>query len=123
MQTTMTDEERKQQREAWQDKHYTKQIQCPEHAQASHTATLYQNGHRFAGIWECPVTGASDSCEHENGTHVEETVQDHLGFQGHYQTEHSIYVCDDCEEMVDGDPEADAAEDRADAEADNWRDE
>ena len=101
---------------------HTKSIQCPEHPQASHTAVLYTFGHQYAGMWECPVTGASDSCEHES-THVEEAVQDHLGFQGHYQTESSIYVCDNCECQVDGDPEADAAEDRADAEADNWRDE
>lgn len=101
---------------------YTKQIQCPEHPQDSHTAVLYTFGHQYAGMWECPVTGASDSCEHES-THVEEAVQDHLGFQGHYQTEHSIYVCDDCECQVDGDPEADAAEAKADMDADNWRDE
>lgn len=101
---------------------YTKQIPCPEHAQGGHTATLYTFGHKLSGVWECPVTGASDACEHES-THVEEAVQDHLGFQGHYQTEHSIYVCDDCEETVDGDPEADAAEAKADMDADNWRDE
>jgi hypothetical protein len=101
---------------------YTKQIPCREHPQGDHTAVLYTFGHQYAGIWECPITGASDSCEH-NDTHVEETVQDHLGAQGHYQTEHSIYVCDDCECQVDGDPEADAAEERADAEADSQRDE
>lgn len=101
---------------------YTKQIPCPEHAQGDHTAVLYTFGHQHAGIWECPVTGASDSCEHES-THVESVTQDHLGMQGHYQTESSIYVCDNCECQTDGDPEADAAEAKADAEADDWRDE
>lgn len=110
----MTNEERKQQREAWEDKHYTKQIQCPEHAQASHTATLYQQGNRYAGIWECPVTGTSDSCEHENGSEVESVTEDHLGINGHYQTEHEIYVCVDCGTETDGCP----AEDRAEAIAD-----
>lgn len=110
----MTDEQRKQQREAWQDKNCTKQITCPEHPKGDHTATLYQHGHRFSGIWECPVTGTSDSCEHENGTEIEEVVEDHMGFSGHYQTEHEIYVCVDCGEQVDGDP----AEDRAEAIAD-----
>jgi hypothetical protein len=54
---------------------------------------------------------------------VEETVQDHLGSNGHYQTEHSIYVYKDCGMQADGDPDADAAEAQADYEADNWRDE
>lgn len=111
----------KREREAYQDQHYTTPITCPEHPNAKHQATLYQHGHRYAGIWECPKSGASDSCEHES-THVEEAVEDHLGFQGHYQTEHAIYVCDACECTVDGDPVADAAEDAADRAYDEWRD-
>jgi hypothetical protein len=47
-------------RHKWEDEHYTKQIDCPEHP-GQHTATLYQFGHRYAGIWECPVTGDTDS--------------------------------------------------------------
>jgi len=100
----------------------TKQIQCPEHPRSEHTATLYTFGHQYAGIWECPITGASDSHEHEH-THVESVTEDHLGEQGHYQTESSIYVCDDCECQVDGDPTADAVEAKADMDADNHRDE
>lgn len=115
MQTTpKTDAERKAAREAWEDKHYTKDITCPEHPQARHTAVLYQHGHRYAGIWECPLTGASDSCEHPNGSEIEVATSDHLGFGGHYQTEHEIYVCVDCGTQTDGDP----AEDRAEAIAD-----
>jgi hypothetical protein len=120
----MTDEQRKANREAWEDKNLTVQIPCPEHPQDSHTATLYQFGHRYADIWECPVTGASDSHNHDDvETDIEETVQDHLGINGHYQTEHSIYVYKDCGMQADGDPAADAAEAQADYEADNWRDE
>lgn len=112
--TATTDEERKAQREAWEDKHYTKQISCPEHAQSDHTATLYQNGHRFAGIWECPVTGASDSCEHENGTEIETVEVDDSHPDRHDGYSYEIYVCVDCGMQADGDP----AEDRADAIAD-----
>lgn len=120
----MTDAERKAKREAWEDANYTMQIPCPEHAQGDHTATLYQFGHRWADVVECPVTGSSDSHNHDDlETEVEETVQDHLGINGHYQTEHSIYVYKDCGMIADGDPAADAAEAQADYEADNWRDE
>lgn len=92
----------------------TKQIPCPEHAQATHTATLYQNGHRYAGIWECPVSGASDSCEHSNGSKIEtvEVDDSHPDRSDGYSFE--IYVCVDCGEKTDGDP----AEDRAEAIAD-----
>lgn len=128
MQTTMnkpmTDEQRKAQREAWEDANLTVQIPCPEHPQDSHTATLYQFGHRYADVWECPVTGASDSHDHDDEpTHVEDAVQDHMGINGHYQTEYSIYVYDSCGMQADGDPMADAAEAAAEAAADNWRDE
>ena len=110
----MQSEAQRQRREAWEDKHYTKQIQCPEHAQGSHTAVLYQHGHRFAGIWECPVTGASDSCEHPNGSEVESVEVDdsHPDRSDGYSYE--IYVCVDCGTETDGNP----AEDRAEAIAD-----
>lgn len=85
---------------------YTKQITCPEHPQGGHTATLYLFGHKYAGIWECPENGVSDACAHEN-THVED----------------NMYVCDLCDCVVDGDPQADAAEAKADIDSDNWRDE
>jgi len=89
----------------------TKQINCPEHPQASHTATLYTKGHEYAGIWECPVTGASDSHEHTN-THVETVQVDYFptpDVDASYDVE--VYVCDDCECETDGSP----AEDRAEA--------
>lgn len=92
---------------------YTKEINCPEHPEGDHKAVLYMFGHQYAGIWECPVTGSSDSCEHES-THIAIGTEDHLGFNGHYQTDHEYYECDACECTVDGNP----AEDRADAIAD-----
>lgn len=100
----------------------TKQITCPAHGK--HQATLYMYGHEYAGIWECPKTGESDSCEHES-TRVEETVTDYHdpgNYYGHGQRTSNIYVCEDCECTVDGDPDADAAEDRADMAYDEWRD-
>lgn len=40
-------------------------------------------------------------CTHEE-TKVETAVQDHMGFQGHYQTEHQVVVCanPDCDETI-----------------------
>ena len=111
--TAKTDAQRKAEREAWEDKHYTKQIPCPEHAQSSHTATLYQNGHRYAGIWECPVSGASDSHEHvDSEIETVEVDDSHPDRSDGYSYE--IYVCVDCGVQMDGDP----AEDRAEAIAD-----
>lgn len=77
----------------------TKQIECPEHGNV-HTATLYVYPHQHAGIWECEVEGISDSHEHEN-VYMDSVTQDHMGFQGHYQTEHPVWVCEDCGEVVD----------------------
>jgi hypothetical protein len=101
----------------------TKQIDCPEHP-GKHTALLYCYPHQHAGIWECPE-GLEDSHEHpEEDLEIEDTVQDHMGFQGHYQTEGKVYVCGICGVTIeDRDPEADATEARADYEADNWRQE
>ena len=93
----------------------TKQIKCPEHPQESHTAVLYTFGHQYAGIWECPVTGSSDSCEHE-ATHIETTQVDFFptpDVDASYDVE--FYQCDACECEVDGNP----AEDRAEALADS----
>ena len=99
---------------------YTVEIDCPAHG--DHKATLFQHGHKYAGIWECPVTGESDSCEHESH-HVEETAVDTFNpVSGHGQYEVQVYVCDACECTVEGDPAADAAEDRADMAYDEMRD-
>lgn len=118
--TPMTDAQRKAQREAWEDKHYKEEIDCP--LADGHKAIVYKHGHRFSGIIECAVCDFEDACEHEHGLHVESVTNDHMGFQGHYQTESNIYVCDICECQADGDPDLDAAEDAADRAYDEWRD-
>lgn len=87
---------------AYENKHYTDWVDCPAHP-GEHSALLYQYPHRHAGIWECVATGESGSCEHED-THMDSATQDHMGFQGHYQTEHPIVVCSACEVTVDEDP-------------------
>lgn len=83
------------------DKKYNEvQIDCPEHP-GRHTATLYKHGHSSepAGIWECPL-GASDS--HDCQDFYDDTAtSDHMGFQGHYQTETAIKVCEVCEVTLD----------------------
>ena len=101
---------------------YTIEIDCPAHG--DHKAPLFQEGHQYAGIWECPVTGESDSCEHENRI-VEEATEDYhdpSNAYGHGQRTSNVYVCEDCKVTLDGDPDADAAEDRADMAYDEWRD-
>jgi len=109
-----TDAERKAQREAWEDKHYTTKIECPEHPNGKHQATLFQWGHRFAGIWECPKTGVSDSHEHSD-YEIEEI--EHMSpnpDSSHYWTER-IYVCGGCGVAIeDEDPDTDRAEALAD---------
>lgn len=88
----------------------TKQIDCPEHPQASHKAVLYTFGHQYAGIWECTVTAASDTCTHES-THIESRQVDYFptpDIDSSYDVD--VYVCDECQCDTDGSP----AEDRAD---------
>lgn len=98
----------------------TTQIECPECG--STDATIYQQGHKFAGIYECNVCGYSDACPHAE-SHVEEAVVDYYdpgNYYGHGQREVPIYVCDLCEETLEGDPAADAAEARESAEVDAY---
>lgn len=121
---------------------YTKLIDCPEHPNGrahwyslrKHQAILFCEGGRYAGIWECPVTGSSDSHDHYEAADaglaeiiVEDTEVDTLDGRGEHTTyPSSVYVCggdQGCGIVLDGDPAADAAEDRADMDADNWRDE
>lgn len=55
------------------------------------------------------LEGDAFFCTHDE-LEVVDCVEDHLGFNGHYQTEHKGYQCvdPDCEELVDGSPEEDA---------------
>ena len=75
---------------------YQSIIQCPEHAESDHTAFLYHHGHKYAGIWECPITGSSDVCEHED-THTEEVEVDTTTNGEHDTYLTNIDVCDACE--------------------------
>ena len=65
--------------------------------------------------WE--LEGDSFYCTHDE-FEVVEYVEDHLGFQGHYQTEHEGYQCadPDCEEPVEGNPAEDAIDEDAEYE-------
>lgn len=118
----MTDAERKAQREAWEDKNYIKQIDCPAHP-GSHKAKLFCEGHRFAGTWECPE-GNEDSHDHyaafDAGTAeliVEEGEVDTMRNGEHDTYTSHYYICggdEGCGVQLEGDPDADA---------DDWRDE
>ena len=57
--------------------------------------------------WE--LEGTSFYCTHDE-FEVETFTEDHLGFDGHYQTESLGYVCADpqCGETLEGSPEEDA---------------
>lgn len=57
--------------------------------------------------WE--LDGDSFFCTHDEIEIVDYT-EDHLGFQGHYQTEHKGYACAECEEPISGSPEEDYAD-------------
>lgn len=46
------------------------------------------------------LDGDTFFCEHEE-VELVDFVQDHMGFDGHYQTEHQMYVCSDCDEEVE----------------------
>lgn len=56
------------------------------------------------------MDGDSFFCSHDE-VEIVDYVEDHLGFQGHYQTESQGYACAECEEPLEGSPD----EDRADA--------
>lgn len=103
----------KSEKEAYEDKHYTKKIDCFFEGHTGHQATVYQHPHRYSGVIECDETGESDSCEHEE-MHVEETEDWPTSPMDNPQS-YPIYVCDLCEETVDGDPREDAYEAMVDA--------
>lgn len=121
-------------REAYEDQHFTKQIECPLHPAHEardhhdpddlHQATLFCQGHRFAGIWECPVTGESDTHEHTDYEIEDVEVDDSHPDRSDGYT-YQVYVCggdNGCGVAIDLDI-ANPAEDAADAEADRQIDE
>lgn len=83
---------------AFEDKQYSIEINCP--INPEHKATLNQYPHRYAGIWECTTCDATDTHECEE-FYDDTATSDHMGFQGHYQTETPIKVCVDCEVALD----------------------
>ena len=93
-----------------------KLIACPEHPEAGHKAILYCYPSDFAGIWECPG-GTSDTHVHSD-LEVKTVTEDHMGIDGHYQTEQRVYVCggsQGCGVVIeDEDPDLDAYEARVD---------
>lgn len=70
--------------------------------------------------WE--LEGDSFYCTHDE-FEIVDYVEDHMGFDGHYQTEHKGYQCSDpdCEEPVEGSPEEDAYDAMVDAEIEEAR--
>lgn len=108
-----------QEKLAWENKHYTKEIDCPFDGHADHKAIVHQHGHRYAGVIECVLTGESDSCEHPE-TRVEET-EDWPTSPIDNPRSYQIYVCEICECAVEGDPQADAHDAMVDAQIDMAR--
>lgn len=70
--------------------------------------------------WE--LEGDTFFCAHDE-TEIEDGVEDHMGFEGHYQTEYTYYICadPDCEEPLEGSPAEDAYERMVDAQIDEAR--
>lgn len=52
------------------------------------------------------LDGETFFCTHDE-VEVTEYTEDHLGANGHYQTNHLGYACAECGEPLDGDPIAD----------------
>lgn len=83
----------KQNRDKWDDENYSTKVDCPVHL--THKATLYTYGHRYAGIWECPIEDISDSCPHYD---IEtEVTEDYEGVPD------KINICSLCRVAVEGD--------------------
>lgn len=119
-------------------KRYTKEIDCPEHP-GKHKATLFCEPDDSAGIWECEFEGEhySDGHDHEQAIEdglAEREVEERIGYfptpqQIDAGTDHDeishVYICggeEGCGVDLEGDPDQDAADDRADMEYDEWRD-
>lgn len=100
---------------------YSKTIPCPEHPNGRahwwslrrHRAILFCQGSRWAGIWECPITGSSDT--HEHSDYDIETTENWPTSPTDIPQEYEIYVCggpDGCGVVIEGE---DPAADRYDA--------
>lgn len=89
----------KRNRDEWEDKNHSVQIDCPVHI--THKANLFVHGHRYAGVWECPVSGDTDSCPHFDYT--TEEIEDDDGHNSHK------HKCVSCEQALEGDPDEEQA--------------
>jgi hypothetical protein len=96
----------------------TKLIDCPAHP-GQHQAVLYCYGHQYAGVWECYISGESDSHDHqaaiELGKADREIETGESWPTGPEDSGHefSYYICggrEGCGLELDGDPELDRAE-------------
>jgi hypothetical protein len=132
----MANEDIKAAREQYEDDHFTKEIYCPEHPpyevrdhhdpEQLHYATLYTQGHRYAGIWECPITGDTDTHEHSDYEIEEVEVPDSHPDRtdGH---SYQVYVCGGLEgcgvaiPLEEADPAQDVNEARVDSQIDEMR--
>lgn len=92
----------KHNRDEWEDANLSIKIDCPIHI--THKANLFVQGHRYAGVWECPETDDSDSCPHYD--HEVEVTEDN---DGHLSR---IYVCAYCRVQLEGDPDAEGFDER-----------
>lgn len=107
-----------------------KLIDCPAHP-GKHWAVLDVEPMPTAGIWECPK-GDSDEHDHYQAAdegraeiEVEDIEVDTMRNGEHDTYPAQIYVCagaEGCGVTLEGDPAADAAEDRADMAYDEWKD-
>jgi len=54
------------------------------------------------------LDGGSFFCTH-NEVEVEEFAENHIGYQGHYQTKSLGYFCAECDKPLEGSPEEDGS--------------
>lgn len=95
-----------------------KTIPCPIHPTGrvrrwslhKHEAVLWQSGERWAGQWECLMTGRGDSCEHDNRVVESVYVDDWPTPDVDMSYSVDTYVCADCGKQIPLD-EANPAED------------
>lgn len=112
---------------------YTKFIPCPDHPSGRvhwwdlrrHKAILFCHPGQWAGIWECPVTGSSES--HEHTDYEIETGEDWpTSPESTMVNTYEVYICGGelgCGVQIeDADPAVDRHDAMVDAEIDDYRD-
>lgn len=114
------------------DRVYTKFIPCPDHPNGrahwwdlhKHQAILFCHPGQYAGIWECPVTGSSES--HEHADYEIETTEDWPTSPLDNPQSYDIYICGGelgCGVVIeDADPAVDRQDMLDDMAVDEYRD-